>query len=706
MTPLLTHAGSPAVRRVLDRLDAVKPSGDQFVARCPAHDDRNPSLTVKEGQNGRALLNCHAGCPGEDIVKAIGLSMRDLFDGEAGCRPGGPDAVYAYHDEENRLLYQVVRRAGKQFRQRRPDGAGDWVWKLDGVRRVPYRLPGLMSAAESRVVFIAEGEKDCDRLWAAGLLATCNAGGAGKWHTLDAAAVRAALAGRAVVILPDNDAAGAAHAADVAGRLAGVAAHVRVLALGGLPPGGDVSDWLNGEAEDGPDKLHDMAGRALEAPPGPPEPGDAPAEEPRYKPFPVDALPEPLAGYVTQAAESANADAGMVAVPLLVALSAAVGNTRRFGPKEDWASPPTLWGAVVGKSGSGKSPTMDHAMRFARERNAAAADENDRLRAELGEGDAPPPERRYIIQDITVEAVAAKLKENPRGLLIDADELRTWIGSFDKYSKGNGSDAAKWIQMHNGGHLTVDRASKESVSVKSALVAVAGGVQPGRLRQSLTAEHRESGLAARLLLCYPPESSGAYSHKVIDRALIASAGRAFGRLYDCGAGGPPRRVTVTGRALQLYIEHHDGLMRAKAGQPEHIAAALVKLVEYLGRVALVLHAAKWAAGGAAFADEPTEATPDTVAEAARIVHWFKDEMLRVYAMLDGPEERPADRLQAWLRQQGGEATPREVAHGVYGMRPTAVAAAALQELADRGLGKWVERKSPQGTRPARCFRLS
>jgi hypothetical protein len=63
----------------LVRLPGVKPVGNGWVAKCPSHDDRIPSLSIQEGADGRTLLKCHAGCATGDIVKAMGLQMKDLF---------------------------------------------------------------------------------------------------------------------------------------------------------------------------------------------------------------------------------------------------------------------------------------------------------------------------------------------------------------------------------------------------------------------------------------------------------------------------------------------------------------------------------------------------------------------------------------------------------------------------------------------------
>jgi hypothetical protein len=259
---------------VLERLGnrIVSRNGAVATARCPAHDDQRPSLTVTQAEDGKALLCCGAGCKTERILKAIGLNFRDLFPSTrsgvisgrkplqrkalAGRRAAlgslrgakGPAvrvATYRYLDETGELLFEVLRYEPKDFRQRRPDGKGGWLWNLDGVRRVPYRLPELLVAPKEVVIFIPEGEKDCDQLRALGLVATTNPGGAGKWKTLDINAVKEALGGRDVVVLPDNDDAGRKHGDDVAQRLHGVAAEIKILELPGLSEKGDLSNWID-----------------------------------------------------------------------------------------------------------------------------------------------------------------------------------------------------------------------------------------------------------------------------------------------------------------------------------------------------------------------------------------------------------------------------------------------------------------------------
>lgn len=154
-------------------------------------------------------------------------------------------ATYPYRSPSGAVLYDAVRFEPKGFMPRHPGDSGEMVPGLDGVsERVPYHLPELL-AEPTRAVLWTEGEKDADRLARAELLATTTIGGA-KSFRKKAAEYAAHFRDRGVVaILPDNDDDGRAYAADVASALHAVGVAVRVVELPGLPPKGDVSDWLD-----------------------------------------------------------------------------------------------------------------------------------------------------------------------------------------------------------------------------------------------------------------------------------------------------------------------------------------------------------------------------------------------------------------------------------------------------------------------------
>ena len=137
-------------------------------------------------------------------------------------------ATYDYRDSFGTLLFQVVRYSNKDFFQRKPDGNGGWNWKVNGVERVLFRLPELLSEIEDgRPIYVCEGEKDVLAMVKNGFAATCNPGGAGKW----ADGYSDALRGADVFIIADKDKAGRDHARLVAGKIRNVAASVRVIEL-------------------------------------------------------------------------------------------------------------------------------------------------------------------------------------------------------------------------------------------------------------------------------------------------------------------------------------------------------------------------------------------------------------------------------------------------------------------------------------------
>jgi putative DNA primase/helicase len=189
----------------------------------------------------------------ESILDALHLDKRDLFaaplNGNGHSFTHRIVCAYDHRDVDGHVLYQAVRLAHpKDFRLRRPDPAhaGQWIWNVVGaVRLVPYRLPELRQGVALREkIFVVEGEKDADRLTDVGMYATTSPLGAEKWRS----EYNPHFAGADVIIPPDNDDAGRKHAEQVARALSGVAGSVRLLELPGLPPKGDVSDWLGSRA--------------------------------------------------------------------------------------------------------------------------------------------------------------------------------------------------------------------------------------------------------------------------------------------------------------------------------------------------------------------------------------------------------------------------------------------------------------------------
>ena len=164
--------------------------------------------------------------------------------------------------------------------------------------------------------------------------------------------------------MPDNDPPGRKYADAVAVLLAKLtpAPVVKLVELPDLPDHGDAADFVAAQTGTNADGLR----RIVEALANEVEPLDAAADGApanRFEPFPVDALPEPLRGFVAAGAKAIGCDPSYLALPILTALAAAIGNTRRIQLKRGWTAPAMSWAAIVGESGTAKTPAFKLVMR-------------------------------------------------------------------------------------------------------------------------------------------------------------------------------------------------------------------------------------------------------------------------------------------------------------------------------------------------------
>lgn len=267
-----TRPAQRPIDMILGLLSGVKPTDDcKWMARCPAHGDKTPSLSVAEGDRGRVLLHCFAGCSFDKICVALDIDKRELLQADdrrvpASQHPRKPsdnrrsypsmdDAVRAvteqvngkvvaswhYKDADDNEAFRIIRLKTPNGKTYRPISVNGKGWRVaDPEGPLPlYRLPDLLDAGR---VYVVEGEKVADALVEIGLIATTSAHGAGSAWKTD----WKPLAGCEVVFMPDNNAAGARYETDVIGLLVRIAPppKVKSVKLPGLPTGGDAVDYI------------------------------------------------------------------------------------------------------------------------------------------------------------------------------------------------------------------------------------------------------------------------------------------------------------------------------------------------------------------------------------------------------------------------------------------------------------------------------
>lgn len=497
-----------------------------------------------------------------------------------------------------------------------------------------------------------------------------------------------------------------------------------------------IDEELTGEtAEPQPAVQLSPLGKFSDSEPEPelPEPTDSLP----WRPFPTNRLPEPLRSFVDETSQSIGCDASFVALPALACCAAAIGSSRRVVLKRGWSAPPTLWTACIGASGTGKSPAWKAATAPTRklqekafkEHNEKEKEYQDRMqeyKREIShwkahrdkgpppvEPSAPPEPSRLIISDTTVEAVAPILLANPRGLLLSCDELSGWIASFDRYAaNGRGArDAASWLPMYSGECVLIDRKTGDmrTIFVPAAHVSICGGIQPDVLRKVLGALHLQNGLAARVLMAYPPRQPRRWSEAEINPETATAFSDLLAGLYNLAVdedGARPQFVGLLRSAKALWIEYFNDHGREQAGLTGPLASAFSKLEEVAPRLALIFQLVREVAGDPAV-ERPGAVDARSMEDAIALTEWLKHESRRVYKMLASDDaDRERDELVAWIRSRGSTVNVRDVQRGVRRLRRRGDAEEALDRLVRDGLGVWLHAERGSRGRPPQRFQLT
>ena len=447
--------------------------------------------------------------------------------------------------------------------------------------------------------------------------------------------------------------------------------------------------------------------------------------------LPLDAFGPWWARWIAQAAAGANAPPDYVALPLLAAASALIGNARWARGWPGWSEPSALWCASVGNPSSGKSPgaapvmrevlgmvEMDMARDYPNElaawKEAAKIAETiekqwekDMAVAVQKREEIPPKPReaahrpapvrpRVRANDTTVEALTAILPGLPKGVLHVRDELAGWLLNLQRYS--GGSDRPFWLEAYVGGPYVVDR-QKNPVPVFIPRLAVAtfGTIQPDRLEDALTGV--DDGLAGRFLWAWPdphPFRRPAQSCDAPAAALRLQrlAGLAM-RRDDAGELCPcfvPLDLDAAdllerfGQEMQAGEEGAHGLLRSSMGKARGQAL----------RLALVLQLLWWCADDDG--PEPSTVGADAMQAAAGLMRsYFLPMAARVLGDASVPaEERNARTLAEWIvRTRPAVVNVSSIRDGARlpGLRESEPVRQACRFLADAG---WLLRPEPTG----------
>lgn len=639
--------------------------------------------------------------------------------------------------------------AGAAIRIDKPDGDkevlparrnGDGSWSI-GAMPDPRPLFNLAAVvAATGTVFIGEGEKVAIAGESIGLVVTTWSGGCNAVKKTNVQP----LAGKDVCLLPDHDEPGRKAMAEVVKLLSDLRPQprVRMLAItelpGGepMPKGGDLHDWIEAHGDAAtPETIAENFERLVAtaetvelAKP------DTPLS---WKPFPVDCLPPVMRDFVVRGGAAIGCDPVFVLIPLLVVCAALIGTYRRLRLKRSWSEPAVFWAAIVGESGTQKTPAFMMAMRWLKRLQADAhkahAEEMATYESEKqlfdkqldqwkrgkgGEQQPAPPVKpvatRFLVSDTTIEALVKILRHNLRGVLSATDELAGWFGSFDRYRGGKASsDSANWLSMFNAGFVQSDRVNSGTHYVSQAAVSVVGGIQPGILRRAFSEEHRESGLAARMLLVCPPRRAKRWTDSDLPEMVELRMDNTLQGLLRLQPAFldetevDPVIATMSDEARQMFIRFVNAHGAEAADLRGDLAAAWSKLEAYAARLALVLHYVRLVSEDLPEDADENIVDAETMENALEIIGWFKHETRRVYGMFtESKDTQQLRELAEWIGTKGGCLALRDIQTGRRELKTADDTEIAVNRLVDAGFGeRFVDPPGLKGGRPSDSFRL-
>lgn len=359
-------------------------------------------------------------------------------------------------------------------------------------------------------------------------------------------------------------------------------------------------------------------------------------------PIEPNMLPAAVSAYAFESSALVGVEAGMIAIPALVACAAALHDGVKIQPKRHetgWTESARLWCAVVGPPSVKKSASISRATRRMRKIDRDMAEDNARKSADHAaqmeaykeakkaakkSGDPVPcPERpqleRTIVEDITVEALSEVLKDNARGVLCVQDELSGWFGSMDAYTggKAGNKDRAAWLQAYNGGFRQVDRVMRGSVPVPNFSVSIIGGIQPDAIRR-IAKDMTDDGLMQRFMILIG-RNAKEYD-RVEDGAVVHAFADLIDHLHGVQPGSVPVRLTEPAHQVRERLCDYAAELADYPALPGGLRSHLGKWSGLFARLLLTYHAIECAEARVHPASEPVRA--DTAERVERLMRRF------------------------------------------------------------------------------------
>jgi hypothetical protein len=247
--------------------------------------------------------------------------------------------------------------------------------------------------------------------------------------------------------------------------------------------------------------------------------------------FPIEVFPEDIQTYIIQNQKTLNHSIDYMGSSFLWLIASCIGNACKIEVKVGWRESANIWIGLIGKAGLGKTPSINAMIFPIKKRNAFEVKQYQREFKKWKEYEKlsakekkdfeevkEPKRTQFIVNDVTIEALADIHEENQNGISVFKDELNGWLKDMNKYKPG--SDLEFWLSCWSGEPAALTRKTAKSSFIELPLIPVLGGVQPGIFSQISTVENKDNGFLDRLLLSFPEKDIEHYNRNSISQNLL------------------------------------------------------------------------------------------------------------------------------------------------------------------------------------------
>lgn len=328
--------------------------------------------------------------------------------------------------------------------------------------------------------------------------------------------------------------------------------------------------------------------------------------------FPIEIFPKEIQHFIIESSITLGMSTDYMGCAFMWMLSLIVGNSMVIEVKPGWKEVATLWIAVVGKPGIGKTPSINQMIAPLRSLNVKEQKDYqknyqkfidyealDKKNKEYCEEVKKPKNKQFIVGDVTIEALVDLHEENPNAIGIFKDELAGWFKDMNKYRAG--SDLEFWLSSWSGSPISLNRKTSKNAFVDKPFIPVLGGIQPSIFDEFSNGANKENGFVDRILISYPELTVNHYNNSYISAEalewyndFVVSMKTNIEKLFlkfDENDQIQPEVVKFEKESEMEWIRIHDKYtdIQNSDNENEYMKSMLPKQKSYIPRFALLLN---------------------------------------------------------------------------------------------------------------------